>query len=89
MEDVSECEFEEEFDEAHYQDSLPEMDAIVAHSENDKTAAVLIQQEKRGAAMVMAMDGGYESGGDVSEGEIEALEIPSSSLAIAQHTFRQ
>ncbi|KAF9910320.1 hypothetical protein EC991_006819 [Linnemannia zychae] len=81
MEDVSECEFEEEFDEPPYQDSLLAMDSI-AHSENDKTMAVQMQQDKEVVVMV-TMDGGYESGGDVSEGEIEALEITSSSMVDA------
>ncbi|KAF9548582.1 hypothetical protein EC957_006136 [Mortierella hygrophila] len=85
MEDVSECEFEDEFDEPPYLDPLLEIERIdaAAHSTTTGYSAVEKQTERlqRKNVVTMSMDGGYESGGDVSEGEIEALEISSSSTS--------
>ncbi|KAF9127812.1 hypothetical protein BGX30_014630 [Mortierella sp. GBA39] len=85
MEDVSECEFEDEFDEPPYLDPLLEIERINAatHSTTTGYSAVEKRTERlqRKNAVTMSMDGGYESGGDVSEGEIEALEISSSSTS--------
>ncbi|KAG0278629.1 hypothetical protein BGZ96_002293 [Linnemannia gamsii] len=77
MEDVSECEFEDEFDELPYQDPLLEIEPI---SRSEVEAVVMMEKQRKCLVTVsMSMDGGYESGDDVSEGEIESLEISSSS----------
>ncbi|KAF9918321.1 hypothetical protein FBU30_000272, partial [Linnemannia zychae] len=74
MEEVGECNFEDEFDHPPYQDSLLEIDSIIANgcSENES------RSRKWKDAVLLSMDGGYESDEEVSEGEIEALEVSSS-----------
>ncbi|KAF9142010.1 hypothetical protein BG015_001068 [Linnemannia schmuckeri] len=82
MEDMSECEFEDEFDEPSYQDPLLEIESIEAVTTSSTTGLAVVgrqREQQRKSLVTISMDGGYESGGDVSEGEIEALEISSSS----------
>lgn len=86
MDDVSECEFEDEFDEPPYLDPLLEVEPIGAATHSTASDSVVEKQREhlqRKSVMPMSMDGGYESGGDVSESEseIETLEISSSSTS--------
>ncbi|KAG0374972.1 hypothetical protein BGX24_009696 [Mortierella sp. AD032] len=93
MEDVSECEFEDEFDESPYQDTLLEVDPIDITSSYSETEDMVVEKQgkkKSAVTTMMAKDGGYESGGDVSEGEVEALEISSSSSSsLDARTFQR
>ena len=84
MEDVSECEFEDEFDEPPYLDPLLEIEHIDAATHSTTGYSAVEKQTEhlqRKSVVMTSMDGGYESGGDVSEGEAEALEILSSSTS--------
>ncbi|KAH7057649.1 hypothetical protein BKA57DRAFT_499533 [Linnemannia elongata] len=83
MGDVTECEFEDEFDEPPYLDPLLEIESIDAATQGiTGYPAVEKQRDLQSKTVVtVSMDGGYESGGDVSEGEIETLKISSSSTS--------
>ncbi|KAG0273558.1 hypothetical protein BGZ95_010629 [Linnemannia exigua] len=93
MEDVSECEFEDEFDESPYQDTLLEIDPIDITSSYSDTENMVVEKQRKAKSTGTTMaskDGGYESGSDVSEGEIEALEISSSSSSsLEARTFQR
>ncbi|KAF8947524.1 hypothetical protein BGZ47_008789 [Haplosporangium gracile] len=92
MEDVSECVFEDELDEPSYQDPLLEIESIDTVTTSTTTDLSVVEREReqqRKSFVTISMDGGYESGGDVSEGEIEALEISSSSSSLTARSFRR
>ncbi|KAF9325733.1 hypothetical protein BGZ91_002264 [Linnemannia elongata] len=83
MGDVTECEFEDEFDEPPCMDPLLEIESIDAATQGITGYSAVEKQRdlQRKTVVTVSMDGGYESGGDVSEGEIETLKISSSSTS--------